>query len=70
MAKRYALWVSLIALVAQSVNAQTSEGPDFFQSIGKMYVVVGVITLIFIGIVFFLIYLDRKLTKLEKQMGQ
>ncbi len=38
------------------------------RSLGKMYVVVAVIAAIFIGIVLFLIYLDRKLTKLENQI--
>ncbi|HMQ47180.1 MAG TPA: CcmD family protein [Saprospiraceae bacterium] len=37
---------------------------------GKIYVVVAVIVAIFIGIVFFLIYLDRKLTKLENQIKE
>jgi len=47
--------------------AQT-ESSDFFRSIGKIYVVVAVIVAIFLGIVVFLIYLDRKLTKLENQI--
>ncbi len=47
---------------AQSGNA------DFVRSIGKIYVVVAVIVLIFIGIIAFLIYLERKLTKLENQI--
>lgn len=38
------------------------------RSIGKIYVVVAVILAIFAGIVVFLIYLDRKLTKLENQI--
>ncbi|HMP30659.1 MAG TPA: CcmD family protein [Saprospiraceae bacterium] len=38
------------------------------RSIGKMYVVVAVIVAIFIGLVVFLIYLDRRLTKLENQI--
>ena len=38
------------------------------RSMGKMYVVVAVIAVLFIGIVIFLIYLDRKLTKLEDQI--
>lgn len=42
--------------------------PDFMRSMGKMYVVVAVIAAIFIGIVIFLIHLDRKLTKLENQI--
>lgn len=39
------------------------------RSTGKIYVVVAVIVTIFIGIVLFLIYLDRKLTKLENQIN-
>ena len=39
------------------------------RSIGKMYIVVAVIAAIFIGIVIFLIYLDRKLTRLENQIN-
>jgi CcmD family protein len=39
------------------------------RSSGKIYVVVAVIVAIFIGIVAFLMYLDRKLTKLENQIN-
>lgn len=45
------------------------EDADFMRSMGKMYVVVAVIAAIFIGIVIFLVYLDRKLTKLENQIN-
>ena len=38
------------------------------RSTGKIYVVVAVILAIFAGLVLFLIYLDRKLTKLENQI--
>jgi CcmD family protein len=38
---------------------------DFMRETGKIYVVVGVILLIFLGIVAYLLRLDRKLTKLE-----
>jgi len=41
--------------------------PDFMRSTGKIYVVVAVIVAVFIGLVFFLLYLDRRLTKLENQ---
>lgn len=47
--------------------AQTGS-PDFMRSVGKIYVVVAVIVTVFIGIVLFLIYLDRRLTKLENQI--
>lgn len=43
-----------------------AEGVDFFRSIGKIYVVVAVLVVIFIGISLFLFYIDRRVTKLEK----
>jgi len=42
---------------------------DFLRSTGKIYTVVAVLGLIFIGIVFFLIYLERKVSKIEKEIG-
>jgi hypothetical protein len=50
-------------------NAQT-DGGDFMRNTGMIYVVVGVILIIFIGIIVFLINIDRKLTKLENQIQQ
>ena len=47
-----------------------SESPDYMRSIGKIYVVVAVIVISFIGIVLFLIHLDRKVTKLENQINK
>jgi hypothetical protein len=38
------------------------------RSTGKIYVVVGVMLLLFLGIVFYLILLDRRLTKFENQI--
>lgn len=40
---------------------------DVMRSNGKIYVVVAVILTIFAGIIIYLIRLDRKITKLEKQ---
>lgn len=45
------------------------KGADFFASIGKIYVVVAVILLIFIGVVIYLIRLDRKISKLEAELN-
>lgn len=42
------------------------EMADTLRSNGKIYVVVAVIVTIFAGIVLYLLRLDRKLTKLEK----
>ena len=44
------------------------DDADFMRSMGKMYVVVAVIAAIFIGIVIYLVLLDRKITKLENQI--
>jgi CcmD family protein len=50
-------------------NAQndTAEMADVMRRDGKIYVVVAVILVIFIGIVLYLVRLDRKISKLEKQ---
>jgi hypothetical protein len=38
------------------------------RSIGKIYVVVGVMLLLFLGITLYLILIDRRLTKFENQI--
>lgn len=59
----------LLAMGVQLLTGQ-SESTDFMRNTGKIYVVVAVIVTIFIGIVLFLVYLDRKLTKLEDQIKE
>lgn len=59
----------LLAMGVQLLTAQ-SESTDFMRNTGKIYVVVAVIVTIFIGIVLFLVYLDRRLTKLEDQIKE
>ncbi len=56
-----------LLLFTLQVHAQ-SGGPDFFRSIGKIYVVVAVIVTVLLGIGIFLMYLDRRLTKIENQI--
>ncbi|MBI1225083.1 MAG: CcmD family protein [Bacteroidetes bacterium] len=57
---------SLLVLPLTFLLAQ--QETDFMRSMGKMYVVVAVIAAIFLGIIVYLIRLDRKLTKLEDQI--
>ncbi len=64
--KKACATVSLLVLPLSFLLAQ--EDTDFMRSMGKMYVVVAVIVAIFLGIVVYLIRLDRKLTKLEDQI--
>lgn len=48
----------------QRPEVQMAEG---LRASGKIYVVVGIIGIIFLGIVAYLFHLDRKLRKLEKK---
>jgi CcmD family protein len=59
--------LALLVLPFSLLLAQQAD-TDFMRSMGKMYVVVAVILVIFLGIVVYLVYLDRKLTKLEDQI--
>lgn len=52
------------------LNAQNTATSDFFRNIGKIYVVVAVIGIVFLGMVFFLVILDRRLAKLEQQIKE
>ena len=55
----------------QNVFAQTTENiemADAMRQSGKIYVVVGVLAIIFLGIVVYLVSIDRKLSKLEKEL--
>lgn len=50
-------------LYAQDPKSNT----DFMRSNGRIYVVVAVLTAILIGLFIYLIRLDRKMSKLEKE---
>ena len=56
-------WIML--LIPVTVQAQAM---DFLRSTGKIYTVVVVIAIIFIGLAIYLIRLDNKLTKLENHI--
>jgi CcmD family protein len=50
-----------------ATQAPVEMATGLYQS-GKIYVVVAVVAIIFIGIVTYLILLDRKISKLEKEV--
>ena len=56
----------VVAFASAQENAPVEMASGLYQS-GKIYVVVIVISLIFIGITGYLISLDRKISKLEKE---
>ncbi len=49
------------------VFGQASESADVMRSNGKIYVVLAVVLTILAGFIFYLIRLDRKISRLEKQ---
>ncbi|MDQ6610174.1 MAG: CcmD family protein [Bacteroidota bacterium] len=67
MARKIVLLLSFLLaqlfLLAQDTKVEMA---DSMRSNGKIYVVVAVIVTIFTGIIIYLVRLDRKLTKLEK----
>ncbi|MFK8161768.1 MAG: CcmD family protein [Lewinella sp.] len=60
----------LLFCSAANLCAQSAVEPpaDFLRSIGKIYVVVAVIIVVFLGLVFYLWRMDRRLSDLENQI--
>jgi Ca2+/Na+ antiporter len=62
--------VSIVMMLCFSLllNAQeTDKQTDLMRSNGRIYVVIAVMLTILIGLVLYIVRLDRKLTKLEKE---
>ncbi|CAL1520392.1 CcmD family protein [Chitinophaga sp. MM2321] len=60
------LFISVLAN-AQQQDTESGAVNEFFRSNGKIYVIVGVLLIIFLGIILFLIRLERKINKLEQR---
>ncbi|MCF8451017.1 MAG: CcmD family protein [Taibaiella sp.] len=56
----------ILLMAVSAVQAQT-EMADTMRANGKIYVVVVVLATIFAGIFAYLVYIDRKISKLEKE---
>lgn len=69
--KKISFLLSLLLLAticfAQQQASEIVEMADRLRSSGKIYVVVTVLMVIFSGIIVYLISIDRKLSRLEKQ---
>lgn len=57
----------LLTVVAQ---AQDAEMADTMRSNGKIYVVVAIVLVILLGLVAYLISIDRKVSNLEKRLPE
>lgn len=51
------------------MGQDVSSMENFMRQSGKIYVVIAVITIIFAGIIFYLIQLDKKISALEKKIN-
>lgn len=69
---KHLLFLLCVVFFQQSGHAQMNNDVEMatglYQS-GKIYVVVGVLGIIFTGIVVYLILLDRKISKLENKQA-
>ena len=60
--------IILFTIVPSILLAQETKATgDFFSNIGKIYVVVGVLLILFISIVIFLVSLERRIASLEAE---
>lgn len=64
------LWLLLLAPALTFAQRPEVEMADTMRDNGKIYVVVGVLLIILFGFFSYLILVDRKLSKLEKELNQ
>ena len=57
-------------LLTITVHAQDAEMADTMRSNGKIYVVVAIVLVILIGLIAYLISIDRKVSNLEKRFTE
>ena len=65
-------WIlTILMLLPVLCRAQNGvEMADTFRANGKIYVVVLVISTIFAGIIFFLVFMERKIKRLERNQSK
>ena len=64
---KYILTTIFLILITTTISSAETEMADTMRSNGKIYVVVTVLATIFAGIFVYLVILDRKISKLEKE---
>lgn len=55
-------------LITTSSTAQDAEMADSMRASGKIYVVVGIILIVLVGLIAYLFLMDKKLTRIENQL--
>jgi hypothetical protein len=68
--KNILTFILFLLAIPFNIAFANNDNPDFMRSIGKIYVVVAVIITAFLGIAMFLIYLDRRISDMEKKINK
>ncbi len=68
MKRIISVWMTL--LVAASAQAQDIEMADGLRSEGKIYVVVAILVVIVLGLIGYLVIIDRKTSRLERKLDE
>ncbi|MBO0948579.1 CcmD family protein [Fibrella forsythiae] len=66
---RFSLLLSLLLIAQNSMAQETVEMADKLRADGKIWVVVTVIAAVFFGIIIYLVRLDNKIGKLEREVN-
>ena len=64
----FCMALTLPLLAQDNAGAQQVEMADRFRADGKIYVVIFVLGAILLGLILYVVRLDRKITKLEKDL--
>jgi CcmD family protein len=68
--RKYLLLIFLTLSSLATFAQQEVEMADTMRSEGKIYVVVAILVLILLGLLGYLVQLDRKVSKLEKRLSE
>lgn len=55
-------------ITEEDYNNQSVEMADDFRANGKIYVLTGIILIVVVGMIVYLVIIDKKVTRLEKQL--
>ena len=69
MNKLTAFFLMMITSIYAGAQDDAPAMADSLRGDGKIYVVVGVIVIIFVSIIAFLVFIERKLARLERLLG-
>jgi len=63
-------WITAMPLLLQAQQQAQQVEATGLRASGKIYVVVGVILIILLGLITYLISLDRKISRMERRLKQ